>query len=219
MKSRVITKNGRSTISDPVDGRPITIGDGIIPQVERFASKYVYNELTVDAFTTALQMMVEKAENPTGNEFVFVVNEKLWYDIQRVLAEWLSNWSTCEPSLWSKKANGMVKVGTTFNAYEIAGNSVQFRVDRTFSREYGHNKGFGLMIDLTADKVSGTPAIQAFSLKGADFIQNRVVGVGGIDGLSSGVVSSPVAASKVIIHGYSGVGVFNPYRSFILRQA
>lgn len=68
MKNRVITKNGRSTISDPVDGRPITIGDGIIPQVERFASKYVYNELTVDAFTTALQMMVEKAENPTGNE-------------------------------------------------------------------------------------------------------------------------------------------------------
>lgn len=134
---------------------------------------------------------------------MFVVNEKLWYDIQRVLAEWLSNWSTCEPSLWSKKANGMVKVGTTFNAYEIAGNSVQFRVDRTFSREYGHNKGFGLMIDLTADKVSGTPAIQAFSLKGADFIQNRVVGVGGIDGLSSGVVSSPVAASKVIIHGYA----------------
>ena len=43
-------------------------------------------------------------------------------------------------------------------------------------------------------------------------------GVGGMDGLSSGIVSSPVAASKIINWGYSGVGVFNPYRSFILRE-
>lgn len=81
-------------------------------------------------------------------------------------------------------------------------NTISFKVDRTFSREYGADKGFGMMIDLTADKTSGTPAIEMFTLKGADFIQNRVVGVGGIDGLSSGTVSSPVAASKVIVHGY-----------------
>lgn len=46
----------------------IYIGDGIIPQIERFASKYAYNKLTVQAFTTALSMMCEKAENPTGNK-------------------------------------------------------------------------------------------------------------------------------------------------------
>jgi hypothetical protein len=39
-----------------------------------------------------------------------------------------------------------------------------------------------------------------------------------LDGLSSGVVSSPVAGSKLIVWGYSGVAVFNPYKSFILRQ-
>lgn len=42
------------------------------------------------------------------------------------------------------------------------------------------------------------------------FITNKYPGVGGLDGLSSGVVSSPVAASKLIDWGYSGVGVFNP---------
>jgi len=45
-----VDKNGKATISDPDTGRPIYIGDGIIPQVERFASKYVYTTLTVDAF-------------------------------------------------------------------------------------------------------------------------------------------------------------------------
>ena len=66
-------KNGKPTISDPDTGRPIYIGDGIIPQVERFASKYVYNKLTVNAFTTAISMMNEKSENPTGNKYVFIL--------------------------------------------------------------------------------------------------------------------------------------------------
>ena len=80
-------------------------------------------------------------------------------------------------------------------------NVVSFRVDRALSREYGNSKGIGFMIDLTADKTSGTPAVQMMSLKGGDFIQNKVVGVGGEDGRSSGAVSSPVAATKLIIHG------------------
>ena len=213
-----VDKNGKPTISDPDTGRPIYIGDGIIPQVERFASKYIYNKLTVNAFQTAISMMNEKAENPTGNKYVFICNEKMWADIQTLLSEWLARFKTCGTYLWSKAANGYVDVGATFNSYEIGGNTISFRVDRTFSREWGMEKGFGLMLDLTSDKTSGEPAIQMFTLKGGDFISNKYPGVGGLDGLSSGVVSSPVAATKLINWGYSGVGVFSPYRSFILRE-
>ena len=214
-----VDKNGKPTISDPDTGRPIYIGDGIIPQVERFASKYVYNKLTVNAFTTAISMMNEKSENPTGNKYVFICNEKMWNDIQTCLSEWLARFRTCGTYLWSKKANDYVNVGATFNSYEIGGNTISFRVDRTFSREWGSEKGFGLMLDLTADKTSGEPAIQMFTLKGGDFISNKFPGIGGLDGLSSGVVSSTVAATKLINWGYSGVGVFSPYRSFIMREA
>ena len=56
-------------------------------------------------------------------------------------------------------------------------------------------------------------------IKGGDFITNKYPGVGGLDGLSSGIVSSTTAASKVINWGYSGVGVFSPYRSFIMKEA
>ena len=40
-----------------------------------------------------------------------------------------------------------------------------------------------------------------FTLKNGDFITNKYVGVGGLNGLSSGEVSSPVAGSKVINWG------------------
>lgn len=64
-----IDVNGKATIVDPDTGRPIYIGDGLIPQVERFASKYVYNNKpTVDVFNTIMQTMNEKAEKPTGNK-------------------------------------------------------------------------------------------------------------------------------------------------------
>ena len=46
----------------------IYIGDGIIPQVERFASKYAFSRLTVEVFHTVIATLCEKAENPTGNK-------------------------------------------------------------------------------------------------------------------------------------------------------
>lgn len=49
-------------------------------------------------------------------------------------------------------------------------------------------------------------------------ISNKYKGVGGFTGLESGEVSSPVAGSKLIMWGYSSLAVFNPYRSYIMRE-
>ena len=54
--------------------------------------------------------------------------------------------------------------------------------------------------------------------KGGDYIQNEILGVGGKTGLQGGAVSSPVAASKLIAWGYSGVAVFNRYGSCNMRE-
>lgn len=213
-----VDENGKPTIFDKDLGRPIYIGDGILPQIERYANTYAYNTLTVSAFSTALSMLVEKADNAIGNNFVMLCNEKAWRDIQNVLGDWLARHKTCGTYLWSTAANKMIDVGATFNSYEVAGNVVSFKVDRTLTREYGTDKGFIMMIDLSHDIVTGNPAMQMFTIKNGSFINNRFLGVGGWDGVSSGEVSSPVAASKIINWGYSSVGVFSPYKSFIMRE-
>jgi hypothetical protein len=210
--------NGKPTISDPDTGRPIYIGDGIIPQVERFASKYAFVKLTIDVFNVVIATMNEKAKKPTGNKYMFICNERMWTLIQTVLGDFLAKYKTDGTYIYSKQANDYIKVGATFDSYEYGGNQITFKVDRTFSREYGFQKAYCLCLDLTADATEAEPPIQMFTLKGGDFITNKYLGVGGRNGLSSGEVSSPVAASKVINWGYSGVGVFNPYRSFILRE-
>ena len=61
----------------------------------------------------------------------------MWYLVNTVLGEYLAKFKTTGTYLFSKAANDYVKVGATFSTYEFAGNQISFKVDRTFSREYG----------------------------------------------------------------------------------
>ena len=136
-----------------------------------------------------------------------------------MLDTYLAQYHTDGTYLWSMKAGKYVSVGAEgFDTFRWGGNEISFKVDRTFSREWGYEKGYMLALDLTADKTSAQPPIALFTLKGGDMISNKYVGVGGLNGLSSGEVSSPVAGSKLIMWGYSSLAVFNPYKSYILRE-
>lgn len=214
--------NGKCTVLTE-DGRPLIAGDGVIPQVERFASKYKFAKLNIGVINTMLEQMAQKAVNPTGNTFTIMVNDRLWGMVNSTLASFLKDWGSVPTMLYSKAANSMVKadnalkVGATFVSYEVSGNTVTFMVDRALSKEYP-TKAYGLCLDMTPDATINQPAIAAFTLKGAEFISSKYPGVGGVDGITSGVVSSPVAGSKLIVAGYSGIAVFAPYKAFILEE-
>ena len=218
-KGNVNPQTEKPTIVDPDTNRPVYISDGLIPQVEAFASKYAYNKLTINVLKTAIMGLNEKAKKPTGNHYVFICSEKFWYDLQDILDTYLAQYHTDGTYLWSMKAGDYVSVGAKgFDTFNYGGNTISFKVDRTFTREFGTDKGYALALDLTADKTSAQPPIALFTLKGGDMISNKYIGVGGLNGLSSGEVSSPVAGSKLILWGYSSLAVFNPYKSYILRE-
>ena len=178
----------------------IVSGDGIVAQIERFASKFVFSKLNVKYFRKAIAAMVTKCEKATGNHFVFICNTIMWDEIQNTLSSWIRDWKTTGTFLFSKASNGYVDLGATYQSYEVAGNTLSFKVDRSLDVEYPTRK-FGMMIDLSADSASGKPAIAMFTFKGGQFIQNSILGVGGLSGLASGEVSSRVAASKYIYWG------------------
>jgi len=204
--------NGKSTIADR-QGRPIIAGDGIIPQINRYASKFNFAKLTPSLLNEAIMTLAQKCDSITGNTFAFVVNERLWYALQTTMSEFLANHHTDEPFIYSKSAEGYVKAGATYNAYLFGDNTVVFNVDRALSIEYP-DKAYGIMVDLTGDKASGRPAIEMFTIEGKQFIENTLTGVG----IQSGAVASPVAGIKYIVSGWQGVAVYNPYRSVVLYQ-
>ncbi len=46
----------------------IPIGDGLVPQIERFASKYAYAKMSLEVFNTIIRTLNEKADKSTGNK-------------------------------------------------------------------------------------------------------------------------------------------------------
>lgn len=209
-----VDKHGNAKIQDEI-GRPLITGDGVIPQIERFATKFVFHRLTTKLFNKALAAMAAKCDKLTGNTFVFMVNTAFWNEAQEVLSSWLKDWKTDGAFVWSKGENGYVKLGATYNAYTFSGNTIIIKPERSLDVEFPYRK-YGVMIDLTADSAKGKPALEFYTFKGGDIIHNWINGVGGSTGLASGEVSSPVAGRKIINWGYCAAAVYNPYRSVIM---
>lgn len=212
-----VDKNGRPTSFDPDTGQPIYIGDGIVPQIERFASKYAYAKMSVNVFESVISIMIQKQKSSTGNKFMFIVNERMWFQIQRTLRDYLKDWRTNGTFFYSGAAGQDIKVGATFDTYIMGGNQISFKVDKSFTLEYP-DRGFGICLDLTGDKTKGQPAMQGFTIRGQEFIKNHITGVGGMNGRTSGEVSNRITGSYMIMYGSAGVGVFNPYQSFLLEE-
>lgn len=62
-----VDKDGKPKIYESETGRPIVSADGLIAQLERFATKFVFSKLTVAYFQKALATLVAKSIKPTGN--------------------------------------------------------------------------------------------------------------------------------------------------------
>lgn len=218
-----VNDKGITTLQDPDTQTPIYVGQGLIPQIEQAASKFTYSgRPSVLIFQKMMSSLIEHCDDETGNKWVFIVNRKLWEDLNIALGDYLIKHKTDGTYLYSNASKSYVrvdswKVGATFSSYEFSGNTISFMPDRSLTREYP-NKGYGVLIDLTADKTTGTPAIAKFSLTGKDAIINKIEGVGGADGKTSGSVSTPVAATKMVMHTYAGVAAFTPHRSAIILE-
>lgn len=120
------------------------------------------------------------------------------------MSSWIRDWKTTGCFVWSQGAKNYVDLGATYQSYEFAGNKMVFVLDRSLDLEFP-KKAYGLFLDLTTDS-NGQPGIMFCTFKGGQLIHNVITGVGGVSGLASGEVSSPVAGAKIVNWGLT---VFN----------
>jgi hypothetical protein len=210
--------NGKCLDQDD-HGRDIPMGDGVIAQIERYCDKFSYSILTSDVLDDVMSSMREKSDTPIGNTYAVVCNERLWDQVGKLMISDLRFQTSADGAyFYSKAANGKVKVGATFNAYEFQGNTITFMPDRALSQEYPDH-GYGIFLDTGADLASGRPNVAMFTMQGAEIISGNLHGMGGADGKTSGDISTSVHGSQYHLLGYSGSVVFNPYKSFILEES
>lgn len=203
--------NGKATIATRNSQRPIVIGEGIIPQIERFCSKHVASKITINTLHTVMQEMIQKCEKDEGNHFIFVCNAPMMNIVNKVFMEFLKDFKT-DGALFYSKMNGgsRYKVGASFSSYEYNGNIISFKQDRTLTREYP--MPFAMCLDFTGSTNGNIPPIQKFSLKGKDLMISKMHG----PGYGESVVSTMVAGGAMTAIGHVGIAVMNPYKSYLL---
>ena len=205
-------ENGKCTLHDR-QGRELVAGDGLIAQIERYASVYNYARLSTNILTEAITELAQKCEESTGNHFAFLCNDVLFADLQRVCAKFLRDHHVDQQFMYSNYEKNRIKVGATYGAFEWMNNIVSFRPERALTIEYP-NKGFGIIVDLTTDKASGMAPIQKITLKGHEFFLNHIAG----PGIKDGEVATNVAGESYIVSGYGGIICVNPFRTYMLIQ-
>jgi hypothetical protein len=87
-------------------GQDIPIGDGVIKQIERYCEKFAYSVL-LRWLEDIMASMREKSANSIGNTYAFVVNERLYDQLGRLLKDDLrfnanANGDTTGPTVVAK---------------------------------------------------------------------------------------------------------------------
>ncbi len=203
-----------------VDGRPISIGEGIIPQMRRYGQFMSYNFLTESMLRTIIGTIVERRSQKTGNEIVFTVNWILFQHLQIVLDKIVGARLTLQEAFLTKDdGKKAYMVGTNYLGYQFAGNKVFIMHDDALSDRY-RDRGYGICLNTRVLDKNGKDQmnVQQFSIRGAEIIKGDLLGFGMRDGVSSGNVSTMVHASESSLMAYRMAALYDPYSTFILEQ-
>ena len=132
---------------------------GLDVDLDKIPKHLLDDEDPIFAFNKAIMAMSQKSANPTGNQYIFICNERCYADVQVVLAQHLLQFKyITDAKVYSQTDGGKISVGAEYQGYNFLGNEVIFKVDRALSIEYP-DRGYAVLVDLTADKTSGQPAI------------------------------------------------------------
>lgn len=208
--------NGKCQVQDE-NGQDIPSGDGIITQVEKFAEKFGFNEMSTALFEDAIQLINTRVGSHKDNNYVLMCNQKFWYKFNRIM----KNDDRFQKSLDNKfvKANGQgVMIGTTFNGYEFAGTKFTVMQNDGLDLEYP-DYAFGIMLNVGSSSIEGSYSnLNMFTLEGKDIISGTLNGMGGLSGKADGDIATPVSASSYHLMGYAGSALLNPYEAVIFEE-
>ena len=117
--------NGKCLDQDE-QGRDLPMGDGIIPQIERYCDKFLYNQLSSAILDDILLAMAEKSSKPKGNIYTVICNERLYNQFGRIMKDDFRFTNPSDKTLFYSKDKGMVQTGADFNSYTLQGNTISF---------------------------------------------------------------------------------------------
>lgn len=210
---------GRCLITEE-DGRKIPIGEGVFPQIERFANFYPYNgSLSERKLSDIIDLVVSRKEEKTGNKILCICNYRLYTHLQSALNAILATRLVNQDFYVERTDGKRLILGAEYAGYRVNGNELILMEDIAISNRYP-SVGYGVIINMLAETKDGGKKmnIEQVSLKGFDLFTNKKLGVGGEKGNDSGNVASSVHGKEMYAMSYGCAIVNDPYGSVIIQE-
>lgn len=242
-KNTMNPNTGRSFLQLPASQQDVMIGSGLIQLTEQYAFTidYTPGNLSVRHFQVAMNHMIERVGKSVGNHFTVLCTRKYFNDVAEALKSDLFNTNpygmwfyTKDPvpakdSITGKPSNKMkyygvlpneIAVGASFSTYIYQGNTVNFIVEEYLSRDK-RNKGYALFLNtgmFVDENDKPAPVLSMYTIKGREAVTFKFPGIGGMNGTTSGVVSSLVDGSTIGMVGWRGIAYRAPYGTVIMQE-
>jgi len=216
---------GRCFLQDE-KGQDIVEGDGIIAQMAD-SCKQSYTNLTISLLEDVLTDMSLRMPKRTGNTIMLTTGVQGNKQFQRIMrAEHKGFWSAAPEGSYVTSRNGKIHLGREYKSYEFNGNTIIIAVNNVFDHpanvsgldSEGKFLESSKLLFIDMSSYDGVQNIQTIAKDGRSFIINDLEGVGGMDGKTSGKVSTGLEGSSKIITGTAGIVMHNPYSSVMLER-
>jgi len=197
------------------DGMAEPSGDGLLKQIERYCDKLNYAVLDTSLFDEAIESVILKTGKPRGNQITVLGNRKGLKDVHAALERALLQKSPLGAWYYHLNGSDKVKVGKEYDMYQYQGNTITFVEDHNLSESI-YNRGYLIFVDtsINGDK----PNVVNYTLEGRNLIQGKLLGMGGLDGRTSGNIATALDGTEIHLMSYSGLAVLNPYAGFIMQE-
>ena len=227
-KERILLE-GRSSVDsngivrkfDPRTKQPLYAGNGIEAQLDK-SCKESYTYLTKNMLKEAISEVAHRSGKSDGIDIMLMTGmrgEKNFLDL-------MENSLKSGDNVYASRSGNDIVMGGNFTKYIYGNNTItvtrnhalDYTEDAVEKDEDGYPLSSSKMFFIDKSKYDGEPNLTALHQNGFSLVVNDIYGVGGKDGKSSGVVSSPVHATKKVAMGSLGLRVLNPYSSLILEK-
>lgn len=216
--------NGKCYLQD-AKGRDIVTGDGIIESLSS-SSKQTYTKLTINLLRDIISHMSLRMPKRTGNQILLTTGMEGYKEFQNLMDDLHAARFTNDDNYVMSKG-GKLHLGAEYSSYSYMGNKIIVNCNNVFDHpeipsgvdHMGRRLESFRMLFLDVSSYDGVKNIQMLAKDGRSFITGDLKGLGGMDGKTSGDISTSVDGSSKHILGHIGCVVHNPYSSFMLERA
>lgn len=218
-----VNEDGVVHLTNPNTKQKLYTGNGLENQISS-SSRVSYTSLSKQLLKDIIGEVEYRAGKAEDGVNILLVTGSRG---KRIFMDLMEDSLKVGDSVYATRSGNNITLGGNFTKFIYGNSTITVSVSQLLDYknqadeldEYGYPLSSSKMFFIDRGTYDGQPNISVFYQSGLKLIINDIIGVGGKDGKSSGVVSSPIHGSSKIALGTIGLKLLNPDSCMLLERS